>query len=57
MTIPETVCARVLGHAQLRKMLFTAKINPDAFVFALRDIPRALPQSAKCGMNDTYCTV
>lgn len=57
MTIPEIVCARVLGHGQLRKMLFTAKINPDAFVFVLRDIPQALPQSTTCGMNDTYCTV
>ena len=39
---------------QLGRMLFTAKINPDAFVFVLRDIPQVVPQRATCGMNDTY---
>lgn len=40
-----------------KKMLFIAKINPDAFVFVLRDIPQVLPQSTTCGMNDTHSAV
>lgn len=37
-------------------MLFTAKVNPDAFVFVPGDIPQALPQRATCGMNDIFST-
>lgn len=54
MTIPVIVYPRVLGHTQLRNILFTAKINPDALVFVLRAIPQMLPLSTTCGMNDTY---
>lgn len=45
------VGSRVLGHVQLRKkMLFTAKINSDAFLFVLSDIPHGLPQRITCCM-------
>lgn len=40
-----------------KKNLFTAKINPDAFVFVLRDIPKTSAQNTTCGTTDTYCTV
>lgn len=36
------------------KMLFTAKINPDAFVL-FPDKFHVLCQSTTCGMNDTHC--
>lgn len=45
----------VLGRAQLRKMLFTTKINPDALLFVPRDIPQSQPQGSTCGRSDT-CT-
>lgn len=60
MTTPELVCPsqptvwpRVLGHARLWKMLFTAKINHVSCVFLPRDILLVLPQSRICGTNDT----
>lgn len=37
-------------YSSEKKMLFTAKINSDAFLFVLSDIPHGLPQRITCCM-------
>lgn len=48
---------KVLGHAQFRNIMFTTKINSDAFVFVLRDIPQVLPQSTTYSIDVIYSDV
>lgn len=40
-----------------KKKLFTVRINPDALVFVLRDIPETFPLNPSCGTRDTHLLI
>lgn len=41
----------------VEKKLFTVRINPDALVFVLRDIPETFPQNLSRGTSDMHLLI